>query len=477
MPCKAHLMVPNDDSTNEVGSLQNLPSENVGVLTKPADIPGTYFYDKRKDKTKDEDLPVLARRKRHADHSHEQHHHTETPEVTQNYIKKLFNRFSNENTNSMDAEQFQKMMLELELKHLASEQVTSINNTTCMSGESFLEKMTGIERDSDHGHQHGDDEEGHDNGDEHLTFLERIKIETDHMLAICPILLYQIVNRQSPLEASGCVNESNFVLSNLIVEPIEMESRGKVWLYSTLAIIGVSLCGLLGVAVIPIMEKRYYHQVLQFLVALAVGTLTGDALLHLMPHAMMPLYEGQDLHQTMMLRGLAAVGGIVFFYFFERFITIVTEMRQKKQKRDKPTSRVRVMRDPESVSLNNGIATCKHKYSSYPYCYDEIAMETKDDHHEHQNLGSAIVINHFDKPSSNEVRVLSPTDGKKSNGTAADHTIDTDNNTLSTSIDEASVESIALSNNNKLSHGNPVSKALKLEKDSVHEENYTIILR
>lgn len=57
-----------------------------------------------------------------------------------------------------------------------------------------------------------------------------------------------------------------------------------VWVYATLSILGTSLCGLLGVAVIPFMEKEYYNTILQFLVALAVGTLAGDALLHLLPH-------------------------------------------------------------------------------------------------------------------------------------------------------------------------------------------------
>lgn len=58
-----------------------------------------------------------------------------------------------------------------------------------------------------------------------------------------------------------------------------------VWVYSTASIFIISLSGLLGVAVIPAMGKSYYNHVLQFLVALAVGTLTGDALIHLLPHA------------------------------------------------------------------------------------------------------------------------------------------------------------------------------------------------
>lgn len=51
-----------------------------------------------------------------------------------------------------------------------------------------------------------------------------------------------------------------------------------------LAILIASLCGLLAVAVIPCMESDYYHYLLQFFVALGVGTLAGDALLHLFPH-------------------------------------------------------------------------------------------------------------------------------------------------------------------------------------------------
>lgn len=55
-------------------------------------------------------------------------------------------------------------------------------------------------------------------------------------------------------------------------------------MYSTISILIISLCGLLGVAIIPVMGKSYYHQLLQYLVALAVGTLCGDALIHLLPH-------------------------------------------------------------------------------------------------------------------------------------------------------------------------------------------------
>lgn len=96
-------------------------------------------------------------------------------------------------------------------------------------------------------------------------------------------------------------------------------------------------------------------------------------------------------HDSMTWKGLVAALGIIFFFLTERILTMIAEWRKNIQKRDDPPARVRVMRDPDSVSvnhsLNGGEKQCKHKYSSYPYCYDEIALETKDNHHQHHQHG------------------------------------------------------------------------------------------
>jgi len=57
-----------------------------------------------------------------------------------------------------------------------------------------------------------------------------------------------------------------------------------VWGFSLLACVIIGVVGLVAVAIIPVMPKVFYNHLLQFLVALAIGALAGDAILHLLPH-------------------------------------------------------------------------------------------------------------------------------------------------------------------------------------------------
>jgi len=84
----------------------------------------------------------------------------------------------------------------------------------------------------------------------------------------------------------------------------------------------------------------------------------------------------------MIMKGLGCLGGILFFYVTEHALTMISEWRKSVEKKEpKKPSRAKVMRDPDS-SVNNSVAgdrMCKQKYSSYPYCYDEITMNNKQD--------------------------------------------------------------------------------------------------
>lgn len=147
---------------------------------------------------------------------------------------------------------------------------------------------------------------------------------------------------------------------------------------------------------------------------------------------MMTRAAGADEHIDMTMKGLVAAAGVAFSFLMERGLTMVAEWRKRVDKKEKPSSRVRVMRDPDSVSVSHhhghnhthhghshqhnhhqqtpqqqlqlqqpqqpvvqphpcnphqpaGEKLCKAKYSSYPYCYDEIDTDTRDDHHHHNN--------------------------------------------------------------------------------------------
>lgn len=56
------------------------------------------------------------------------------------------------------------------------------------------------------------------------------------------------------------------------------------WVGGFVSITIISLLSLLGVVLIPLMNRVFFKFLLSFLVALAVGTLSGDAFLHLIPH-------------------------------------------------------------------------------------------------------------------------------------------------------------------------------------------------
>ncbi|BFZ22545.1 hypothetical protein BsWGS_25584 [Bradybaena similaris] len=113
-----------------------------------------------------------------------------------------------------------------------------------------------------------------------------------------------------------------------------------VWGYSTVAVVVISLVGLLGVAVIPIMQKVFYNHLLQFLVALAVGALSGDALLHLLPHSIMSSSEHkhdpnaavqeEHNHTAGAWKGMCALAGILFFFVTERLLTIITVIKRNR---------------------------------------------------------------------------------------------------------------------------------------------------
>lgn len=75
------------------------------------------------------------------------------------------------------------------------------------------------------------------------------------------------------------------------------------WLYGFVSVLFISMLSLGGVAVIPTMKGMMYKKVVIVLVGLAIGTLTGDALFHLIPHVCCIIYCWYSL-QTLVLSNI-----------------------------------------------------------------------------------------------------------------------------------------------------------------------------
>ncbi|XP_062136322.1 zinc transporter foi [Drosophila sulfurigaster albostrigata] len=327
--------------------------------------------------------PPYRRHKRHAGHEHEHGQsaaHKHVPQITEYFLQQLMPQ------QVLNASSFQSLLQQLGLQQLIN------SNGTCVAAEHLVHHV------QPHRPGHHSETAAEQpllltnctlspNGTNTNVACAPLDIATEtttatpkaphyelneqDLLHLCPVLLHGLTSN-----SGGCIEPA--VLAE--IDTTELEQKGDilyVWIYAFLTVFACGLLGLVGVAIIPFMGSRYYKHIIQYLVSLAVGTMTGDALLHLLPHSL----AGQDEH-GMIMKGLGCLGGIIFFYVTEHALTMISEWRKSVEKKEtKKPSRAKVMRDPDS-SVNNSVAgdkMCKQKYSSYPYCYDEITMNNKQD--------------------------------------------------------------------------------------------------
>lgn len=81
---------------------------------------------------------------------------------------------------------------------------------------------------------------------------------------------------------------------------------------------------------LPLAKSPYYNTVLRFLVAIAIGTLLGDALIHLLPHALIPHTNNSGHgshkanHNEPIFLALTALLASVFMYTLENLIPLLS---------------------------------------------------------------------------------------------------------------------------------------------------------
>uniref|UniRef100_A0A8D8M0R4 Zinc transporter ZIP14 n=1 Tax=Cacopsylla melanoneura TaxID=428564 RepID=A0A8D8M0R4_9HEMI len=136
-------------------------------------------------------------------------------------------------------------------------------------------------------------------------------VPSDHKTAIspmmflhmCPAIIYQ-------LDSKECVQRVPVVANQ--------EDGSLKWMSAFSSVFIISVAGLVGVAVVPLIHKALFTHMINFLVALAIGTLTGDALLHLIPHAIQRK-EG-DTETTVVLKSSAVFVAAFAFFILEKVI-------------------------------------------------------------------------------------------------------------------------------------------------------------
>ncbi|XP_054578737.1 zinc transporter ZIP10 isoform X1 [Eptesicus fuscus] len=177
-------------------------------------------------------------------------------------------------------------------------------------------------------------------------------ISADLFTYLCPALLYQIDSRLCIEHFDKLVVEDLSKDKNTVPED-KANVGASAWICGLISVTVISLLSLLGVILVPIINQGCFKFLLTFLVALAVGTMSGDALLHLLPHSQ----GGHDhSHQhahahghghghshghepkkfleeyDAVLKGLVALGGIYLLFIIEHCLRMFQHYKQQRGK-------------------------------------------------------------------------------------------------------------------------------------------------
>ncbi|XP_031638568.1 zinc transporter ZIP10 isoform X2 [Contarinia nasturtii] len=179
---------------------------------------------------------------------------------------------------------------------------------------------------AEHQHQHHHQHHSDDKIEDADHSISNIQITPTAFMNMCPALLVQI-------EQGSCAEQFTPAPRKEVKDITPF-----AWIAAVVSITIISLCGLIGIAMVPLTRFSAYHEILRFMIAIAIGTLVGDALMHLIPHALMPhkhsaseSHEHADRHEHVDVDETEAVWlcGFVFLtallmYFIESLLPLLS---------------------------------------------------------------------------------------------------------------------------------------------------------
>lgn len=119
---------------------------------------------------------------------------------------------------------------------------------------------------------------------------------------------------------------------------VRKPSTAELYGYGTLAVFIISLCSLVGVLLLPCLARYAYYYIMMGFIGLSFGTMTGDAMLHLIPQVLgLHSHEGDAGHEmghdhdhehefipSYFWKQLGLIGALYGLFVFEALSTIFT---------------------------------------------------------------------------------------------------------------------------------------------------------
>ena len=123
-------------------------------------------------------------------------------------------------------------------------------------------------------------------------------------------------------------NKTSVTNSSIHDIVINQSSSSQIWCYGLLSVTVKSFMAVIGLCFLPLMSKSYYNHFLTTMIGLAVGSLSGSALFHLIPAAF-------ELENKLNI-SLALFGGIYLFFIIEQILKFLVEYRKRSKILESP---------------------------------------------------------------------------------------------------------------------------------------------